>query len=461
MKSFDSEIVSGSVLRSVWKLSWPVALTQVISGVHGFVDQVLVGHYVGHEGNAGVGVAWQLFLVILVFVSSLFHGMSIVIARYAGRRDADSVSRVAYAVLIAATYALVFFVAPVGYFLAPQMLEWARVAPDVMPHALPYLRISFTASAPLFFMFIIAGAFNSVGDARTPLKLAALSTVTNVLLSYLLIAGPGPMPSLGTAGAAIGTCLGPLPSLAIAVWFILARRSVIAPPPRYTLVPDMTVIRTVVRLGVPAGVQAVLLNLGGAVLFAFIGTLDRSAAAQAAFALCYGQLFSFVTWTGFGLRAAAATVVGQNLGAGNEARAVRSVYVTAMLGFIWSVLFGIAFWTIPAQLLGIFGAAEGPVLEIGSNLLRFLGPSGVFVVLALAFTGGLQGAGDTKRPMVIAFITQIIVLLGICAWYASRDALTATTIWTAILIAHTLRLVLSYAAFHQGKWRGISVEFSD
>lgn len=461
MKAFDSEIVSGSVLRSVWKLSWPVALTQVISGVHGFVDQVLVGHYVGHEGNAGVGVAWQLFLVILVFVSSLFHGMSIVIARYAGKRDADSVSRVAYAVLIAAVYALVLFVAPVGYFLAPQMLEWARVAPDVMPHALPYLRITFTASAPLFFMFIIAGAFNSVGDARTPLKLAALATVANVLLSYLLIAGPGPLPNLGTAGAAIGTCLGPLPSLLIALWIILSRRSVIAPPTRYTLAPDMTVIRTVVRLGVPAGVQAVLLNLGGAVLFAFIGTLERSAAAQAAFALCYGQLFSFVSWTGFGLRAAAATVVGQNLGAGNEARAIRSVYMTAALGFVWSLAFGIAYWTIPAQLLGIFGVAEGPVLEIGSNLLRFLGPSGIFVVLALAFTGGLQGAGDTKRPMVIAFITQIVVLLGICTWFASRNALTTTTIWTAILTAHTLRLALSYVAFHQGKWRNISVEFSD
>lgn len=461
MKAFDSEIVSGSVLRSVWKLAWPVALTQVVSGVHGFVDQVLVGHYVGHEGNAGVGVAWQLFLVILVFVSSLFHGMSIMIARYAGRRDAQAVSRVAYAVVIAATYALVLFVAPVGYFLAPRMLAWAQVAPDVMPHALAYLRITFTASAPLFYMFLIAGAFNSVGDARTPLKLAILSTLVNIAFSYLLISGAGPLPSLGTAGAAIGTCLGPVPSVLIALWIVGSRRSVIAPPPRYTLLPDAAVVRTVVRLGVPAGVQAVLLNLAGAILFAFIGTLERSASAQAAFALCYGQLFSFVAWTGFGLRAAAATVLGQNLGAGNRTRAVRSVYVTAGLGTIWAAAFGIAFWTVPGALLGIFGVTEGAVLEIGSNLLRFLAPSGILVVLALAFTGGLQGAGDTKSPMFIAFISQMVVLLGICTWFAARDALTGTVIWTAILIAHGIRFGLTYAIFHRGNWHGISVDITD
>ena len=92
---------AGSVFRSVWKLAWPVALLQLVSGMHGFVDQILVGHYVGYAGNAGVGVSWQLFLVILVSLNSLFHGMGIVIARYAGRKEADQVNRVVYEVFLA------------------------------------------------------------------------------------------------------------------------------------------------------------------------------------------------------------------------------------------------------------------------------------------------------------------------------------------------------------------------
>ncbi len=461
MKQFDDEIVSGSVLRSVWKLSWPVALTQVISGVHGFVDQVLVGNYIGEYGNAGVGVAWQLFLVVLVFLSSLFHGMSIVIARYAGRQDVQSVNRVTYHVLLTATYAMVLLLAPIGYFLAPKLLEWANVSAEVMPHALPYLRLSFTISAPLFYMFLITGAFTALGDPRTPLKLAVLSTISNIIISYVLIVGPGPFPELGTAGAAIGTCLGPLPSLIVAFWIIGSRSTLLAPPDRFTLIPDLTVMRTVVRIGIPAGVQAVLMNLAGAVLYAFIGSLERSAAAQAAFAICYGQLFSFVTWTGFGLRAAAATVMGQNIGAGRPERGVQCVHTAVVLGAIWAAILGIAYWFIPAQLLAIFGATSPDVVEIGTSLLNFLAPSGIFVLTALAYTGGLQGAGDTKRPMVIAFVSQIVILLGICFAFSMSGNLTARVIWVGILIAHFSRLVLSALIFRQGKWRFIKVELDD
>lgn len=460
MKTFDDEIVSGSVLRSVWKIAWPIALTQVISGIHGFVDQILVGHYVGADGNAGVGVSWQLFLVVIVFLSSLFHGMSIVMARYSGRRDSESVSRVAYHVLLTATYALFLLVAPLGYFLSPYMLQWVNVSDDVMPHALPYLRMCFTTSAPLFFMFLLNGAFTSTGDARTPLRLAVLTTIVNIVVSYLLIVGPGPFPEWGTAGAAIGTCVGPLPSVALALWIILSKQSIIRAPERYTLVPDFAVLRTVIRVGVPAGVQAVFLNLSGAILFGYIGSLPLSAESQAAYSICYGQLFSFVTWTGFGLRAAAATVAGQNIGAGNIHRAAACIYTAAGLGALWAAGLGLAYWYAPHYLLGLFDVGENTpdVLRIGESLLRYLAVSGVFVLLALAITGGLQGAGDTKRPMVIAFTTQIVILLSICQYFAMRGTLTTDRIWTAILIAHAARLLLTYIVFLMGRWRHINVE---
>lgn len=460
-KKFDPEIVSGSILRSVFKLGWPIILLQLVSGAHGFVDQLLIGNYVSVNGNAGVGVGWQVFLVILVSLSSLFHGMGIMIARYAGRQDSDTVNRIAYEVMLTAFYLAIFIIAPIGYFLAPTLLQWANAEPEVVEHGLPYLRVMFTAAFPLFLMFLLNGAFMSAGDPQTPLKLAVLTTIVNIATSYMFITGAGPFEPMGTVGAALGTCIGPIPSVVIALAYVSKRQAIIGPPDQFTIFPDLDVVKSVAKIGIPAGIQAITLNIGGLVLYKFIGALENSAEAQAAYAICYAQLFSFVTWTGFGLRGATATVMGQNLGAGKADRGVSCVYVSVIIGMLWAAAFGVLYWFFPEFLLGLFGRTEEPTLSIGVNLLRYLAFSGVFVLTALALTGGLQGAGDTKRPMVIAFITQIVILLGICVVFYQLERLTADVIWTAIFISHLTRLVLSFIVFRQAKWRAIKVEIEE
>lgn len=458
MTSFDSDIVSGSVVRSVVKLAWPIAITQLIAGIHGIVDQILVGNYVSFSAQAAIGVSWLLFLVIFVFLSSLFHGMNILIARYSGRQDGETVNRIAYVVFITSGYVIPLSIAPLGYFLSPALLDLVNAAPEVQVHALPYIRILFTASLPLFLMFAMNGAFQSSGNPKIPLYLGILTTVVNVIASYVLITGLGPFPELGTAGAAIGTCLGPIPSILIGLILIQKRKVIIGPPERLTIVPDFSVLKAVVRLGLPSGIQAVLLNIGGVALLRYIGSLEESAEAQAAYTICYAQLFAVVTWTGFGLRAACSTVMGQNMGAGKSERGKRAVYVGAGLGLLWAAAFGLLFWTLPNTLLGFFFIEDVLVLDIGANLLHFLTFSGLFVAVALAFTGGLQGAGDTKKPMYIAFVSQIVVLLGVCAVYESMGRLSTNAIWTAILVSHMSRFALSYIVFARGKWEGITVE---
>ena len=461
MKSFDEEIVSGNITRSVWKVAWPVILTQLTAGIHGIVDQILIGNYVGYKAQAGVGDSWQLFLVILVFLSSLFHGMNIVIARYSGRKDSDAVNRTFIETLKMSMYLLIFLVAPLGYWLAPYMLDWIKADPEVKAYAVPYLRLLFTGSFPLFIMFLLNGAFQSTGYAKIPLYFGIITAVFKMAVSYVLITGSGPFPEMGIMGAGIGTCIGPLPSVIIALYLIARHKVILGLPGNISFVPDWRIIRTVARIGIPSGIQAVLLNVGGAILLRFIGSLPHSAEAQAAYTICYVQLFSFVTWAGFGLRAACATVIGQNIGAGKPERGKKGVFVGAYIGFGWALFFGLWYWFYPGMLLGWFGVEDELVIEIGTELLNFLAFSGLFVVVTLAFTGGLQGAGDTKRPMVIAFITQIIVLLGICFFFQTRGELTDTVIWAAILIAHFSRLTLSFLMFEQGKWKDIEVELED
>jgi Na+-driven multidrug efflux pump len=222
--------------------------------------------------------------------------------------------------------------------------------------------------------------------------------------------------------------------------------------------PDWSIIKSLFRFGLPAGVQGIAMNIGGVILLGFIGSLAQSAAAQATFAVSYTQLFSLVTWTSVGLMGAAAAIAGQNLGAGHPDRAEQAVHIAARYGVAGAAFIGIFFWFFPRELLGIFGMTEPDVVAIGVQLLRVLSVSGLLIASALTYTGGLQGTGDTKSPLYISIVSQIAVPLGICFVIQRTGTLDPIDIWLAILAGHATRCALSLIRFRQGKWRTIAVD---
>jgi Na+-driven multidrug efflux pump len=243
-----------------------------------------------------------------------------------------------------------------------------------------------------------------------------------------------------------------------ALWKLWNGGLVVSFPRRHGLAPDWTIIRSLFRFGLPAGIQGIAMNVGGVVMLGFIGSLAQSAAAQAAFAVSYSQLFSLVTWTSVGLMGAAATVAGQNLGAHRPDRAERSVHLAARYALSGAALIGIPFFFIPEQLLAIFGMNEPAVVQIGVQLLRVLSVSGFLIAAALTYTGGLQGTGDTRSPLYISIVSQIVVPLGICFVIQRTSTLDPIDIWVAILIGHATRCALSVLRFNQGNWRTIAVD---
>ena len=202
------------------------------------------------------------------------------------------------------------------------------------------------------------------------------------------------------------------------------------------------------------------MNIGGVFMLGFIGSLAQSAAAQAAFAVSYTQLFSLITWTSVGLMGAAGAVAGQNLGAGNPDRANKAVHTAARIALVSAATVGLAFFLIPRQLLMVFGMHDEAVVDIGVQLLRVLSVSGLFIAVALTYTGGLQGTGDTKSPLYISIVSQIFVPLSICFVIQQTSTLDPIDIWVAILVGHATRCGLSAWRFSQGKWRAIKVELS-
>jgi putative MATE family efflux protein len=454
---YDRSIVHGPLRSAVWKLAWPTMLTNMVGGLQGMIDHAMVGHIVGYTANAAIGVAWQIFLVVIIFITSLFTGMSVLVSRFTGANEEHKVDRTVYQAFLTAAGISVLIMAPVGYLLSPWLIDFVNATPAVKAEALPYLRIMFLFSVGMLVFFMLGGALRSAGDARTPMVLGMVMTVLNLVLNVILIGGLGPIPAFGTAGAAMGTVI----ASGIVAIYSLAKLwggGWVVSFPRSGFAPDWGIIRALFRFGLPTGIQGIAMNVGGVLMLAFIGSLAQSAAAQAAFAISYTQLFSLITWTAVGLMGAAAAVAGQNLGAGQPERANAAVHVAARIGLAGAAFVGAFFMFLPRQLLAIFGMNDPAVVALGVELLRVLSVSGLFIAVALTYTGGLQGTGDTKSPLYISIVSQVIVPLGICFVIQQVATLDPLDIWIAILAGHVTRCGLSVIRFNQGQWRGIVVD---
>jgi putative MATE family efflux protein len=451
LKKFDRSLVEGPLAPAVWRLAWPTMLQNLVAGLQGVVDHALVGNLLGYAANAGIGVAWQIFLVVIVFMASLFTGQAVLVARFAGAGDHDKVNRVVYQAFITSV-GMFAVLALIGYLASPFLLMLVNAAPEVRAQALPFLRINFVFSIGMLLFFMLSAALRAAGDAKTPLRLGVTMTVLNLVLNLLLI------PRFGTAGSAMGTSIAAATVSGYALWLLFSGKLVIRFTRELCTRPDWTVIRSLFRFGLPTGVQGIAMNIAGVLLLRFIGGLEHSAAAQAAYTISYTELFSMITWTSVGLMGAAATIAGQNLGAGKPERALQGVYAAARIGLLVAAIVGTMFVLIPTPLLGLFGAADGLVSDIGRQLLRYLALSGFFISVALTFTGGLQGTGDTRSPLVITLISQVAIPIGLCTVLQGMRQLQPGDIWLAILLGHFTRGALSFLRFRQGKWRSIKVE---
>ena len=207
-RQFDRSIVEGPIWRAVWKIAWPTVLQNAIGGLQGIIDHAMVGHFVGFAANAAIGVSWQIFLVVIVFISSLFTGMGVLVARAAGANDHQRVDRVVYQAFLVAVLLSVGVLAPSGYFLAPQLLTprqrqprsdraGAAVPADDVPVQHRHAAVLHAGRRAARGRRCANAAASRRGDDRAEHRAS----------TCMLISGAGPIPALGTRGAAIGTVL--------------------------------------------------------------------------------------------------------------------------------------------------------------------------------------------------------------------------------------------------------------
>ena len=267
---YDRSLVEGAIGPAVWKLAWPTMLQNAVAGLQGMVDHILVGNLIGYTANAAIGVSWQIFLVVIVFMASLFTGQAVLVARYVGAGDAEKVNRTVQQALLTAI-SMYAVMGPIGYFAAPLLLDFANASPAVRDQAMPFLRVNFTFSIGMLMFFMLTTAMRAAGDARTPMRLGVTMTILNVVLNVILIRGLGPIPALGTMGSALGTVIASSTVSAFALFQLLKGHLVIKLSRHMDWRPDWKIIRSLFRFGLPTGVQGIAMNIAGVMLLRFLG----------------------------------------------------------------------------------------------------------------------------------------------------------------------------------------------
>ncbi len=407
------------------------------------IDSIWVGRLIGPAALAAVSTAGFYIWVALSLGEMVEIGLIAVAARRHGEGDPERAARVAAAAVV---YALCagLVVSVVGWSVAGTMFRVMRVPPEVASLGHAYLS-TWLLGAPLVFgFFAIEATFRAAGDTRTPFLMLAASVGVSILLDPLLIMGLGPFPRLGVEGAALASVMvrsgGFLVGLVIALRRGLLRVSA----------PDWRALPTVIRIGMPLSLAGVLLS----VIYMWLTRFTSRFGTAALAALGVGHKMEglgFIAISGFAL--AAGALVGQNLGARQEARAREAVRLTVGYCLVVTVTTAIAFLLIPGRLVSLF-TRDAQVIADGVLYLRVIAFAQIGQSFELILEGALAGAGYTLWPQVVS--TSVTAMrIPLAAWWSRAFGLLG--IWLALSVTAISRGIAMILFWKGGRWRTVKV----
>lgn len=425
--------------RLVVRVALPAVASNLLMTVFLAADAFWVGRHLGATALAAVtGSVFWVWMAISV-AEMISVGLTAVAARRHGERRPEAAARAAGDALLLAV-ALGAVVAALGHAYAGNLLALMAAPADVAALGARYLGVYALAAPVLYGYFTVDAAFRAGGDTRTPLLVLAGTVVAGLVLDPLLILGFGGFPALGIAGAAFATVA--TRSAAAVVGFGLLRRRGLLRFGR----PDPAVLATVLRVGLPTALTGVLFS----VVYVVVGRTASLLGTAALAALGLGfRVESWLYMVGVGFGAAAAAVVGQNMGAGRVARAERAGWTMLGVASAPAVVAALASVTIPAALAGVFTHDAGVVAET-ARYLRIAAASQLVVCAEVVLEGALGGAGATVAPMV-ASTAFTVARIPLAVWATARYG--APGLWWTISLTAVGRGLAMTALWRLGRWK--------
>jgi putative MATE family efflux protein len=444
------DYTAGGINRAIVLLAVPMVLEMCMESLFGVVDVFWVAR-LGADAIATVGLTETALTLVFVIAIGLSVGATAIVARRIGEKD-HAAAGVAAVQAILLGVVISTAVAAVGAIFAPRLLRILGASPAVIASGVGYTRVIFGGSATIFLLFLINAVFRGAGDAAIAMRVLWTANIVNICLNPFLIFGWGPFPEMGVTGSAVGTTIGRGVGVAYQLWILgSARGRIRVRAPQIRI--DLEVMTRLVRLSLTAMFQY-LVQIG-----AWIGVVriiaTFSSVALAANTLVI-KIILFAILPSWGMSNAAATLVGQNLGAGQPDRAERSVWRTCLfnVGFLGAV--GLVFIVFAEPLIAAF-TNDPAVIPIAVSGLRLLSYGYLSYAAGMVITAAFNGAGDTLTPTVLNLICFWLCQIPLGYWLAIPAGLGPNGVFIAILVADTLLAVLAIIWFRRGRWKGAAV----
>ena len=436
--------------RAIVLLAVPMVLEMLMQSVFELVDAYFVGR-LGANALSAVGAGAALIILVLAIGFGLGMGVTAMIARRIGEKDVHGAGVVALQAIVVCL-AISIPISLAGIFFAPEMLRLIATPEPIIEIGATYCAVLFGTNGVILFLFLINAMFRGAGDAMLALKALCLANALNIVLDPLLILGLGPFPEMGVTGAAVATSIGRGIGVAYQIWLLFGGRSRIPVSLRGSRIV-WDVMKRLVRISAPAVFQSLIGTASFLALFAFVNTFGESAAAGYTVAV---RIIVFALLPAWGMGNAAATLVGQNLGAGNPDRAARSVWITSFVNMAFLTVVAVIMYAFAGPLMAIF-TNDPEVVAVGRDCLRIVSYTYALFAFGMVTTQAFNGAGDTATPTWINFICSWLLQLPIAWLLAFELEWGVSGVFAAIALAQGILALMGVWLFRRGRWKTIRI----
>lgn len=446
LRDSDTDYTKGPINRALGLLAIPMMLEMSMESIFAVVDIAFVSR-LGTDAIAAVGITEALITVLYAVAVGLGMGVTAMVARRIGAKEREAAARVTgQAIWVGAGLSLLIGVP--GSFYAADMLRLMGASTGVVETGTGFAAVLLGGSASIIYLFVLNAAFRGAGDASVALRSLWLANGLNIILDPCLIFGLGPFPEMGVTGAAVATTIGRSVGVVYQLWYLFDGRGRLKFHLRnLALAPPVLARMLVISVG---GIGQFLISTSSWIIVMRIVAIYGSTAV-AAYTIGL-RIFEFIWLPSWGLGNAAATLVGQNLGAGQPDRAERSTWQAAKYNAVFMTSLGILVVTFAPGIAGLF-TNDPDVLRYGTSCLRILAIGIPMYAVGMIVTQALNGAGDTTTPTVINFLCFWVLQIPLAYWLATSLSLGPNGVFWAIVVSETLVTILGVTVFRRGRWK--------
>ncbi|WP_258104412.1 MATE family efflux transporter [Marinoscillum sp. MHG1-6] len=450
VKGSEKEFTSGSINKAIFLLSVPMIFEMSLEAVFAIVDTYWVAR-IGVNAVATVGFTESMMMVIYSVAMGMSMAATALVARRVGEKDVDRASKAGFqAIFLGLVVSVVIGI--IGFFYSEELLGYLGASDAVINEGVGFTRIMFLGNGAILLLFLINAVFRGAGDASIAMRSLFISNGLNIILDPLLIFGFGPIPAYGIEGAAIATTIGRSIGVCYQLFYLFNGRSIITLGLRHMVLRIKTLLE-LVNISL-SGIGQFLIETASWIFLITLMSrfgMDAVAGYQIAF-----RVIVFTILPSWGMSNAAATLVGQNLGAHQPERAEQSVWKSAVYNMIFLGIVSIIFFIAAEPIIAVF-STEPKVLEVGVSALRIICLGYVFFAYGMVISQAFNGAGDTRTPLYINIVVFWFIQIPLAYWLAVTLNWQSTGVLMTIAIAHSLQAVISILLFRRGKWKLVEV----